>query len=314
MKDQVNLFDVLGEQPENTTIKEDVSPKSGESKDPKIGKPDKEKPADKTRVVCYCGKQHVYEDRGLSLEDIRKDLQKRYYPELTKERTEMDYDEKKGLIFPRVKAAKKGRKHFLDMAGNQAAVVNILVARDGLYEVRKTEIGVFSARTSYVHDLDPWQEGFKPFLPPIPFDLLCQAVTFMKNQKTECMVQFFWDRQVGEYFIHCPEQRVSAYTVDAGRDGPEREHLLVLDLHSHASGKACFSSDDNKDEQETRLYGVVGRIGQFFPQIRVRISVGGNHHEIDPALIFESPWKGFPRKWLEKVSIQELEGCRHGED
>lgn len=321
-KNQDSLFDVLGTPENNKKLEENlvninvdwdalgcqasiVEPKNTNENTTKDTKDKKEEPpADKTRVVCYCGKSHVYEDRSLSLEDIRKDLQKRYYPELTKERTEMEYDTKKGLVFPRVKAAKKGRKHFMsvaDMAKHQAPVVNILAAADGLYEIRKNEIGVFSARTNHVFDLDQWQSGFKPFLPKIPFNLLCQALAFIKSTRYECMLQIFWNRERKEYFIHCPEQEVTLASVDAKRDGPEREHLLVIDLHSHNSMKADFSSFDDKDELETRLYGIIGRTEYFLPHIRVRISVGGNHHEINPEEIFETPFDKYPVEWLEKV-------------
>ncbi|GBF34596.1 hypothetical protein DCCM_3715 [Desulfocucumis palustris] len=270
------------------------------------------KSAGNPRVVCIYGNKHIYDDGKMTLEDIRKDLQKRYYPELARERTVMEYDMKTGIIFPRIKSIKKGngRKHFLsvrEMAESPARVVNILAARHGYYEIRKNEIGIFSAMTDKVADLDLWESGFKPFLPPIPFSLLARAIAFFKSTYYESMVQFFWDRQKREYFIHCPEQRVTALSIDAERDGPEQEHLLVLDLHSHNYFSAHFGREDDKDELETRIYGVVGGTDNFFPEIRVRISSGGNFCEIPPEQIFESPFNSFEENWSEKVTIQEEE-------
>lgn len=325
-KNMVTLFDIEEDKEPGSAINEQVSSPgddlddlidtvaSKETKAAEEQKKTKEAPADKTRIVCYCGQKHTYEDRSLTLDDIRKDLQKKYYPELTKDRTEMDYQEKTGLIFPRVKAAKKGsgRKHFLsalEAVKNPGKVVSILAARNGIYEVRRNEIGVFSAKTGYVYDLDPWQEGFRPFLPLIPFSLLCTTIAFMKSMDTECLVQFFWNREERRYFIHCPEQKVTQSSVDAMRDGPEREHLLVMDLHSHNRMKAKFSTTDNVDEKETRLFGIVGKTEGFFPEIRVRISVGGNYHEIDPESIFESPFKTFPEEWSEMLKEGKEECC-----
>lgn len=273
------------------------------------GKAEEELPVDKDRIVFIYGKQHIITDRSLSLDQIRKWLQKKYYPELSKDRTEMEYDKKTGHIYPRIKSAKRGsgRKLFLsskELVANPAKVVSILAAQDGYYEVRRTEIGVFSVRTHNVSDLDSWFPGFKCFLPKIPYSLLSQAIAFMRRLgEVECMLQFFWDRAKNEYFMYCPVQNVTDCTVDANRDGPEKDHLLVLDLHSHNSMKPDFSAIDNMDENETRIYGIVGRTDRYFPEIKVRICAGGNHHEISPWQIFDEPFRSFPKEWEEKVSL-----------
>jgi len=70
-------------------------------------KQEKKDVADKTRYVFYCGKKEIIEDRMLTLEDIRANLEKDF-PELRKGKTVMDYDEKTGIIVPVVKAARAG--------------------------------------------------------------------------------------------------------------------------------------------------------------------------------------------------------------
>lgn len=85
-------------------------PESPPTADSKKGKnPAASEPAvyDRDRVVAYAGHQHPITDRTLSLEQIRA-LLEREYPELSKERCEMLYDAKTGVIVPVVKGARKG--------------------------------------------------------------------------------------------------------------------------------------------------------------------------------------------------------------
>ncbi len=62
---------------------------------------------DKDRVVAYAGHQHIITDRTLTLEQIRQ-MMERLYPELSKDRCEMTYNAKTGLIVPIVKGSRKG--------------------------------------------------------------------------------------------------------------------------------------------------------------------------------------------------------------
>ena len=84
------------------------APAKPEAKKPAPGrKPDEPEEYDKDRVVAYAGHKHLITDRKLSLEEIRKMLEKDY-PELSKDRCEMTYDDKTGIIVPVVKGSRKG--------------------------------------------------------------------------------------------------------------------------------------------------------------------------------------------------------------
>ena len=52
----------------------------------------------------------------------------------------------------------------------------------------------------------------------------------------------------------------------------DTRYLYYADIHSHNSMKAVFSAIDDMDERGTRLYLVIGRLDQFFPEISARIS------------------------------------------
>jgi len=72
----------------------------------------------------------------------------------------------------------------------------------------------------------------------------------------------------------------------------ERLHLLVVDLHSHLSDRAGFSSVDDENEMESeRFYGVVA-VGRALPDLAMRFSCGGNYVPVDPAEVFELPYRG----------------------
>lgn len=77
---------------------------------PAVSKDKEVLPVDKTRIVCYAGHKIFIEDRTLSLEEIRKQLEKEF-PELSKGRTEMAYDDKTGIVVPIIKAKKNGGRY-----------------------------------------------------------------------------------------------------------------------------------------------------------------------------------------------------------
>lgn len=61
---------------------------------------------------------------------------------------------------------------------------------------------------------------------------------------------------------------------------------IVMDIHSHHTMNAFFSSTDDRDEQGFRLYAVLGNIFTR-PEIRVRVGLYGDHWEIPARLAFD---------------------------
>jgi hypothetical protein len=93
---------------EDTEITDNNTTKNTpEKKEPAASKDKEVLPVDKTRIVCYAGHKIFIENRNLSLEQIRKQLEKEF-PELSKGRTEMVYDDKTGIVVPIIKAKKNG--------------------------------------------------------------------------------------------------------------------------------------------------------------------------------------------------------------
>jgi hypothetical protein len=80
-------------------------------------------------------------------------------------------------------------------------------------------------------------------------------------------------------------------------------YIHVMDIHSHNSMPAKFSSVDNEDEKATRLYAVIGKLDRFLPDISVRISNGGKYLPISPETVFEGFDAEYPDLWPDNITI-----------
>lgn len=266
----------------------------------------------------------------LDLEAVRKRLEKDF-PELSKQRTKMEWDEKKNLICPMVTGGKKGaffsqglRGFFFrskDLFENKEPI-NILAARDGYYEVRENAIGVFIAKVEIVEDLEPCRAGFKLNLPKIPQYLFAQLVSFFAEYamyEVEVMGIFYWDMDSKQYLLDVPFQHVSKVRVEACYSSFPSNYIKVAEIHSHNTMRAYFSDIDNEDETGTMLYGVVGRLQSGLRQItydlKTRAGVAGRFIPLEPIVMIEgdSVEMGvraldpmiYPYEWVKRVQIIE---------
>jgi len=121
------------------------------------------------------------------------------------------------------------------------------------------------------------------------------------------MIQVFLQEKEdnSEYFMHIADQEVSGASVKFKRDPDlEQTHTLVLDIHSHNTMGAFFSGTDNADEKEARVYGVIGKLNQEWPEMKFRAGDGnGGWIELSVYDVFETPDVAveFPTEWMEKV-------------
>ncbi|QHW35573.1 hypothetical protein GZH47_32325 (plasmid) [Paenibacillus rhizovicinus] len=252
----------------------------------------------------------------LDLEAVRKRLEKDF-PELSKQRTKMDWDEKKNLICPMVTGGKKGSffsqglKGFFFRSKDLFAhkePINILAARDGYYEVRENPIGVFVSKTNVVEELEPCREGFKMSLPKIPEFLFAQLVNLFYDYAcfdVEVMGVFYWDTENERYFLDVPQQSVSKFRVDACYTEFPPHIIKVAEIHSHNTMSAYFSDIDDTDELGTMLYGVVGRLQkgtyQVFYDLKIRAGVAGRFISLSPETVLEGAYPEGETKRMDPV-------------
>lgn len=203
----------------------------------------------------------------VSLEEIRMKLEQTF-PEYSKERTIMEYDEHH-FIIPILKGSTKGV--IVRSRDNNYALYEVK-GRDGEdYRIEKTPVGEFTVCLSKADE----KPEFHFALPKIPVCILEEVLQFfLKNKEHEAACQLFYSRGEG-YTIYYPEQRYSIAEVSFKRDHVlESLKILVMDLHSHGRMQAFFSRQDDRDEKGTRLFLVAGNFDKE-PQICIRAGIIG---------------------------------------
>ena len=216
---------------------------------------------------------------------------------------------KKGIV-----ASYKGVANSLEEAVSSGKQIVFVPSSDGkIYEVRNNQIGTFIAEADSVSLFSKVRAGFIPALPKIPYSILSEIIAFFKTfvtekSENEAMANIYWSFEEEKYRVHVPKQTVTKASVDTNLpDINEEKFLLVMEVHSHNTMGAVFSRTDDKDEIATRLYTVIGRLDKVFPDMTTRISVGGKHLVIDPAIVFDGIGGEFPEKWKEAVEIRKYE-------
>ena len=88
--------------------------------------------------------------------------------------------------------------------------LNYIVAANGTFEQRSTEIGTFYIKREGVPKLDNIQEGVNLNIPKIPFEIFNRMITWFKviyqKDKTESTFMIFYNEKDG-FIPFIPEQR-----------------------------------------------------------------------------------------------------------
>lgn len=194
--------------------------------------------------------------------------------------------------------------------------INYVMASNGCFEVRDTPLGRMTVRVEEeIAGLNTtMEEGIELNVPLMPGRILTTILDFFRavyhqRNGAEAFLQVFYNQEEEEFFIHCPRQEVSGALVTFERSPElEAEHVLVMDIHSHNSMPAFFSSIDDEDEKEDRLYGVIGCVHQRLPHMAFRLGVAGRFVELDGKSLFESPEEAqvWPNEWLESCEYAPL--------
>ena len=129
--------------------------------------------------------------------------------------------------------------------------------------VENTPVGVFSGVVKENGDVTSLD--FKMKLPRIPYSILAEIIAlFRADLGRENIAQVFWNEKDG-YYIKQPSYRATKTRVGYShaldpRKIFKREEVLVMTVHSHNTMKAFFSPVDDRDEDTTGLFGVIGKL------------------------------------------------------
>lgn len=244
---------------------------------------------DKDRFVSYAGHRIEIPRRNMKLEEVRQMIEEQF-PELSKERTEMLYDEELGLVIPVLKGHRKGSdaKTFtvlLEPPKADFPPVCHVIGEDGVYEVRSTQAGIFVAKVLAAVKA---RELARLRVPQIPLHVLRSAISYFREKPDEeRLLNIVWSYDVGRHGLQAPEQEGTAANVDAAGFVETDDTFIVLQLHSHGRMPAFFSATDDADEVRTGFYGVVGRCDAEVPEMMLRYSCGGMYRDLAPGVLFE---------------------------
>ena len=227
--------------------------------------------------IKFCSEDFKGKDSA-SLEEIRMKLEENY-PEYSKERTVMEYDERH-FIIPILKGSTKGAE--ICSRSDRYAFYMVEGCDGETHRIEKTPVGEFAVCVSDFSE----KPEFHFALPRIPRKILDEVMGFfMENKAHEAACQLFYTREEG-YSIYYPAQRYTITSVSFERDyALECSKTLVMDMHSHGRIQAFFSGQDDRDEKGTRLFLVAGNLYEE-PQICVRAGIIGRFIDICCSDIF----------------------------
>lgn len=225
------------------------------------------------------------------------------------------------IVKPRIKAQSKGEviplssyKEFcstLTDAHKSDKAIVLLPSSDGrLYQMRKTPVGTFTAQVDYLPEFEAVNPGFQMTVPKIPMSLLLFIWDFFaglsERYRLEALVHILFDTKRNKYTVRIPKQKLTHTSVDSVMNEEYPEHMIhVMDIHSHNTMPAHFSSVDDEDEKPTRLYAVMGRLDKVLPEITVRASCGGKFIPVEPADVFDIKVSTIthPKNWDEQIQL-----------
>ena len=203
--------------------------------------------------------------------------------------------------------------HYIDkVPEDNSKPVSFVMKGDGLWEIRKNKIGEFYTHVAKtdVFGLDnDFEEGWVLNVPRMPSAVLDTIIAFFRKvyskHGSEVFLRCFYDTEEEKYILDCPKQEIGPasvrYEVDEKFEDPK--YIFFFEIHSHGSMGAFFSGVDDADEKSDRFYGVIGKVSQKFPEIKLRLCLGKNKQDVDLEDIFDiSDEEGsFPKEWLDNI-------------
>lgn len=181
---------------------------------------------------------------------------------------------------------------------------NYVFDRNGIFYFKKTRSAIVGKKISnfgmlglpvlfnqeaIVHNL----------IPKIPYSMYLQILSFFRkvmkvHNNAEAYCQIYWDLEEKKHLFHVPKQKVSGaavkYNPEENLDVKNFERYVhVFECHSHNNMGAFWSGTDNKDENETRYFGVFGQLGKPDHAELFRIFVNKQEIGLSRGVIFEDP-------------------------
>lgn len=167
------------------------------------------------------------------------------------------------------------------LTGEPGLFYDYILAENGLFIQARGPLLVARVNVAAidVRGLAPVDEKVELTHGRIPMSLYNLAVSIMTvNRDLEHYLAVTWE---GEYHLLQPWQ-------DRSGGGVTYERLpeTALDIHSHGTGHAFFSTIDNHDEQGLKLYAVIGKVDMLLPEVKMRCGCYGYFAPIELGEVF----------------------------
>lgn len=166
--------------------------------------------------------------------------------------------------------------------------------KEGTYDVLSLPHGTFITMQDRLENGGaPLSLKFERKLPKIPSDLLFEIIEYFKEDLSkEAMVRIVYNKMEDEfsfYKANGPRSKASIlYEFDVDESYFSPNMVQVMEIHSHNSMPAFFSSIDDRDEAGyPGVFGVIGHLDRQAPSICLRAGNCGIFHPIAVNDLFE---------------------------
>lgn len=137
------------------------------------------------------------------------------------------------------------------------------------------------------------EDSFQLNMPKIPYRFYNTIINFFREvyavYKSEALVELYFNPQTQDFKLHIPKQEVTGAAVYRDKEdltSPGKDYILFMDIHSHNVMSAFWSSIDDADEHDYKLYGVIGNINDKEPSSRFRVCYKNTRIDLDITDIF----------------------------
>ncbi len=158
------------------------------------------------------------------------------------------------------------------------------------------------------------EEGMN-FLPAgkIPYALYEQVLAFfkkvmeVKTAELEAMIHILYNPEQG-YHLGVPPQTISKASVSYDWNYVPAGTSIIVDIHSHNTMNAFFSSTDNRDDGGNISFsGVFGKLKDREPETCWRFNYYAKKYEASVEDLFDAPVRPaveIPEEWINNVNVQ----------
>ncbi len=138
----------------------------------------------------------------------------------------------------------------------------------------------------------PFKVGFERRAPLIPKAILDGVKSFFrKDLSKEACCRIYYDTTTGEYSIQEAKgsytKAFADYLYEADEDVMKGKKIHVMDIHSHNTMPAYFSSIDNRDDIYPGVFAVFGNLDKEEPSVKIRVGADGLFEEMEVSDFFE---------------------------